>query len=149
MEATAFWWVSLSSTCFQCFVLFFFHFCSSDISKLELWLWVFPNSVCVCAQSCLTLIALWTKACQASLSIGVFRREYWNGAATSSFRGSSWPRDQTHVSCTAGGFFICSAIREVLVPKITRQKSKWVRHMRPFKIWVPYHLSASAPKPFF
>ena len=31
------------------------------------------------AQSCLTLCDLWTVACQASLSMGFFRQEYWSG----------------------------------------------------------------------
>ena len=31
------------------------------------------------AQSCLTLQPLWTAACQAPLSMGFFRQEYWSG----------------------------------------------------------------------
>ena len=31
------------------------------------------------AQSCLTLVALWTAACQAPLSMGFSRQKYWNG----------------------------------------------------------------------
>ena len=31
------------------------------------------------AQTCLTLQPLWTAACQAPLSMGFFRQEYWNG----------------------------------------------------------------------
>ena len=31
------------------------------------------------AQSCLTLVAPWTAACQAPLSMGFFRQKYWNG----------------------------------------------------------------------
>ena len=30
-------------------------------------------------QSCLTLGDLWTVACQASLSVGFLRQEYWSG----------------------------------------------------------------------
>ena len=30
-------------------------------------------------QSCATLMTLWTVACQAPLSIGFSRQEYWNG----------------------------------------------------------------------
>ena len=30
----------------------------------------------MCAQSCLTVVTLWTVACQASLSIGFSRQEY-------------------------------------------------------------------------
>ena len=54
---------------------------------LHIWLFVIP----------------WTVACQAPLSMGFFRQEYWRGLLFSSFRGSSQPRDRTHisyVSCT-------------------------------------------------
>ena len=30
-------------------------------------------------QSCLTLVTLWTVACQAPLSLGFSRQEYWSG----------------------------------------------------------------------
>ena len=30
-------------------------------------------------QLCLTLATLWTSACQAPLSMGISRQEYWNG----------------------------------------------------------------------
>ena len=33
----------------------------------------------VCAQLCLTLVIPWTAACQAPLSIGFSRQEYWSG----------------------------------------------------------------------
>ena len=33
----------------------------------------------MCAQSCLTLATLWTVACQAPLSMGFPRQEYWSG----------------------------------------------------------------------
>ena len=31
------------------------------------------------AKSCLTLVTPWTVACQASLSMGFSRQEYWSG----------------------------------------------------------------------
>ena len=31
------------------------------------------------AKSCLTLVTPWTVACQALLSVGFSRREYWSG----------------------------------------------------------------------
>ena len=31
------------------------------------------------AKSCLTLVTPWTVACQAPLSMGFFRQEYWSG----------------------------------------------------------------------
>ena len=41
---------------------------------------------------------------QAPLSMGFSRQEYWSEwVAISSCRGSSWPRDQTHISCGSFG----------------------------------------------
>ena len=40
-------------------------------------------------------------ACQAPLSMGFFRQEYWSGLPFSSSQGSSQPRNQTCVSCTS------------------------------------------------
>ena len=47
-----------------------------------------------------------------------FRQEYWNGLPFSSSRGSSWPRDLTHVSCVscfASGFFTWLTTGEALI----------------------------------
>ena len=44
--------------------------------------------------------APWTMAHQASLSMGFSRQEYWSGLPASS-RGSSPPRDRTHLSYIA------------------------------------------------
>ena len=41
----------------------------------------------------------WTVALQASLSMGFPRQEYWTGLPFPTLGESSWPRDQTHVSC--------------------------------------------------
>ena len=51
---------------------------------------------------------LWTVAHQAPLSMGFSRQAYWSGIPMPSSRGSSRPRDQTHVSCGScieGRFF--------------------------------------------
>ena len=57
--------------------------------------------MCVCMLSHVQLfVTLWTVACQAPVSMGFFRREYWSG--------SSGPRGWTPVpcvSCLTGGFF--------------------------------------------
>ena len=70
----------------------------------------------ICAMSlqlCPTLMTPWNVACPAPLSLGFSRQEYWCGfVAISSFRGSSQPRDHTHisyVSCIGNGFFTASA----------------------------------------
>ena len=41
----------------------------------------------------------WTVVCQASLPMGFFQARIMEWVAISSSRGSSWPRDWTHVSC--------------------------------------------------
>ena len=38
---------------------------------------------------------------QAPVSIGSSRQEYWSVLPFSSFRGSFWPRDWTHISCVS------------------------------------------------
>ena len=61
----------------------------------------------VCVLSRVQLFATpWPVACQASLSIGFSRPEILEWVAISSSSGSSWPRDQTCISCITGGFFI-------------------------------------------
>ena len=40
--------------------------------------WV-SHARCTCTQSCPTLCDLWTLACQAPLSVGFSRQEYWSG----------------------------------------------------------------------
>ena len=49
-------------------------------------------------------------------------------------RGSSWPRNQTRVSCNADGFFTNWAIREALIAKNQLSKDffsliKWTKHL--------------------
>ena len=44
--------------------------------------------------------------------MGFSRQGYWSGLTFTSPRGSSQPRDQTQVSCTAGRFFTDWATRE-------------------------------------
>ena len=66
---------------------------------MYIWWWW-----CSC-KSWLTLVTPWTVACQAPLSMGISRQEYWSGLPFPSPRGSSWPKDRTYVSCIAGRFF--------------------------------------------
>ena len=62
---------------------------------------------CVCMLSHVWLFTtLWTLACQAPLSIGFSRQEYWSAVSFS--RGSSQLRDQTSISHIAGRFFTTS-----------------------------------------
>ena len=53
------------------------------------------------AQLCPTLKP-WTVAHKAPPPLGFPRQEYWRGVAISYSRGSSRPRDPTHVSCILG-----------------------------------------------
>ena len=53
-------------------------------------------------RMCLVGPTLWDPmdlAHQAPVSMGSSRHEYWSGLPFSSFRGSFWPRDWTHISC--------------------------------------------------
>ena len=47
----------------------------------------------------------WTVAPPGSSVHGIFQARTLEWVAISFSRGSSWPRDWTHVSCIAGGFF--------------------------------------------
>ena len=53
-----------------------------------------------------SLQPLWTVARQAPLSMGILQARKLKWVAMPSFRGSSQPRDQTHVSHIAGRLFI-------------------------------------------
>ena len=57
----------------------------------------------------------WTVACQAPLSRhGILQARILEWVAVLFFRGTSWPRDQTQVSCIAGRFFTLWVTREWL-----------------------------------
>ena len=60
----------------------------------------------MCILSCFSrlelFVTLWTVACQAPLSKGFSRQEFWSGLPCLPL-GSSSPRDQRHISCIAGG----------------------------------------------
>ena len=67
--------------------------------------------VCICsvAQSCQTLCHPMDYSLPGSSVHGIFPARILGQVAISSSRGSSQPRDQTHISCTlcpASGFFI-------------------------------------------
>ena len=62
---------------------------------------------CFCAiLSCVQLfVTPWTVACQASLEPGILQARILGWVAIPFSKGSSQPRGQTQVSCTAGRFF--------------------------------------------
>ena len=63
----------------------------------------------ILAQSGLTA---GTVACQVPRSMGFPRREFWKGVAIPFSRGSSQPKDGTHISHIAGRFFTIRATSE-------------------------------------
>ena len=65
------------------------------------WWWGRGGGVCSITKLCLTFSTPWTGAHQAPLSMDFSRQEYWSGLPPGepSSRGSSWPRDWTHISC--------------------------------------------------
>ena len=70
---------------------------------------------CVCMLSQVQLCHPMDCSLPASFVYGITQARILEWVAISSFRGSSWPRDQTHlscVSCIADIFFTCWAIRE-------------------------------------
>ena len=72
--------------------------------------WVHRNIIhiiCVClvAQSCPTLSNPIDCNPPGSSVHGIFQARILDWVAISFSRGPSWPRNQTHVSCTAGRFF--------------------------------------------
>ena len=68
-------------------------------------LWNVCVQVCIqaCVLSCFSCVQLfetpWTVTCQASLSMGFSRQEYWSGLPFPTLGESSRPRDRTWVLC--------------------------------------------------
>ena len=80
----------------------------SDPGCVQWWSFKHPlcaDPTCVCSvQSCLTLCDS-TSCSQPGSSVhGILLARILQWVAISSFRGSSEPRDPSHISCVAGGF---------------------------------------------
>ena len=91
--------------------------CSSSLRNCKIF-YFFVGCFESCAQSCLTLCYLLDCSLPGSSVHGVFQVRVLKWVAMPSSRGSSWPKNRTLVSCvscTAGGFFTCWAIREALL----------------------------------
>ena len=73
------------------------------------------HGCCLGAKSCPTLCNPSTVARRASLSMGFFQARTLEWVAISSSRGSSWPRDWTHVSCSDRQISYHRATKEALV----------------------------------
>ena len=83
----------------------------------------------VCMLSCFSGVRLfataWTVACQALLSIGFSRQEYWSGLPCPPPGGLPYPGVEfasLMSSALAGGFFITSTIWEALSKNILGKK---------------------------
>ena len=57
------------------------------------------------AKSCLTLVTSWTVTCQAPLSMGFTRQEYWSGLSFPSPGDLPDPGMEPRFFCIAGRFF--------------------------------------------
>ena len=105
-------------------------------------------AVCLVTQLCPTLCDPCTVAHQAPLSMGILQARILEWVPMPYSRGSSQPRDQTHVSHIAGGFFTNIATRKFkniavsslsLLQRIlpSRKSSRSLLHCR----WILYQLS--------
>ena len=77
--------------------------------------WPNDRYVCLVAQFCLTLCNPMDCNLPGSSVHGVFQARILEWVAIPFSRGFSGPRDRTHVSCFAGGFFTTSATREAQI----------------------------------
>ena len=77
---------------------------------------------------CRLFVTPWILVHQVPLSMEFSRQEQLEWVANSFSRGSSQPRDQTHISCMARGFFIIWATREERKRKLWKPKYAWNSH---------------------
>jgi len=79
--------------------------------------------LCWGAQSCPVLCDPVDCSPPGSSVHGILQASILEWIAMPSSRGPSWPRDQTQVSCIAGGFFTILATREALPPQKKKVQS--------------------------
>ena len=87
----------------------FRHNCSRSAEHLKF----FETCCCSITKSCPTLCDPMDCSLLGSSLQGILQARILEWVAISFSRGSSWPGDQTHVSCIVGGCFTVWAIREV------------------------------------
>ena len=88
-----------------------------NYTKYTAWIHLFTLCVCLCDQSYPTLCDLMDYSPPSSSVHGIFQARILEWVAISFSRGSSWPRDQTHipcVSCTDRQILYHCATREAL-----------------------------------
>ena len=87
--------------------------CGVCVCVLLSCIWLFAACVCVCvAQLCLTLCSPMDYSPPGSSVHEILQARTLECIAIPSSKGSSCPRDQTQVSCNAGGRFTIWATRE-------------------------------------
>ena len=85
----------------------YFHAGASDVPLVG-----YSSIVCVWKSLSYVQLFATSAARQAPLSMGILQARKLEWVAISFFRGSSQPRDQTQISCIAGGFFMDWATRK-------------------------------------
>ena len=105
---------SFLSPCPLIYEMYIMSMLLSYISIIGIFLLVLVVALLV-TKSCSTLATSWTVTCQAPLSMGFFRQEYWSGMLFPSPGESSWPKNWTQVSWIAGRFFTDWVMREAFL----------------------------------
>ena len=92
------------------------YYCVLSIFCCKLWVYSLGSVSCSVVSN-----SLWPHACRppGSSIHGFFQGRILEWIATSYSRESSWPKDQTWVSCISGRFFIIWATKEALFPLLT------------------------------
>ena len=95
--------------------------------KVLILLWFDTWWVCVCVSHSVMFDSFWPHGLWPASLLCPWNSPGKNaGVDTIPFsRGSSWPRDQTQVSCIAGRFFTIWATREAPVFNLATLKSGW------------------------
>ena len=119
------------------------------------WMWwsfhdLHECAMCLVDQSCLALWDPMDYSSPGPFAHGIFQARILDWVAISSSRGSSQPRDWNFVSCIAGGFFTCWAIRETWYTHISRHQVAHLKYIQ--LLFVSYtsvlgFLSASGKEP--
>ena len=92
-------------------------YCAS-FRRIVNWFIYLHIRVCLVAQSCPTPCDPMDCSLLGSSVHGILQARILKRVAIHFSRGSSWPRDQTWVSCIAGGFFTGLATREAHIYKL-------------------------------
>ena len=98
--------------------------------------------LCVCAQSCPTLCDPLNCNLPGSSVYGIFQTRILEEIAFSYSRGSSWPRDWTHISCVsciASGFFTTESSWKSCCPRLSFAKRD--------RMWTSSLLAFATPRP--